>query len=308
MYSFNVQMNCVVHYVNMLAAAASIAFAADAREAARDWASLVGQRFQAQRDVVYRTVAGKPLALDLYAPYDRTPGPAVFYIHGGGWETGSKEQYILWYLPYLELGMRVVAVQYRLSAVAPAPAGAEDCDCAWRWTLRHAREYGIDPERIVITGGSAGGHLALLTAFGGSGFDCPDDVGPRKHPAAVIAYYGPSDLELLYRSGMPSLKRWLRGAEDPAALARRLSPIHLVRKDLPPVLSLHGDADKVVPYAQSVKLHEALTAAQIPNQLVTAPGGAHGRHTWTDADTIRVQRAIEEFLRLHHIVSVERAQ
>lgn len=301
-------MNYVVHYMNIIAMA-STALAADlSRPSSQDWASLIGQRLRAQRDVTYRTVAGRALALDLYIPYDKTPGPALFYIHGGGWENGTKEQYVLWYLPYLELGMRVVAVQYRLSGIAPAPAAVEDCACALRWTFQHAAEYGIDPNRVVISGGSAGGHLALLTAFGGSGIDCPDAAGPLPKAAAVINYYGPTDLDSLLKTGMPSLKRWLRLASPVEELARRISPLTWVRAGLSPVLTIHGDSDRTVPYDQATRLHEALAAAKVPNHLVTIAGGAHGRHTWTDTDTIRVQRAIEAFLRRHVLLSAEESR
>lgn len=282
------------------------AFAADRpRPSSQDWASLVGQRFRAVRDVTYRVIGARKLGVDLYVPYRKTPGPAVLYIHGGGWENGSKEQYILWYLPYLELGMRVVAVQYRLSGEAPAPAAVEDCACALRWTFAHAAEYGIDPRRLVVTGGSAGGHLALMTGFGGSGFDCPEGVPATERPAAIINYYGPTDLPSLYANRLASV-RWLRGAPAVEDFARRLSPLTWVRKGLPPVLTLHGDADQIVPHEQAAKLHAALDRAGVPNQLVTIPGGAHGRHTWTDADTLRVQRAIELFLHRHRVLSQEK--
>jgi len=299
-------MNSVVRYVNMLLATAVCAAAADAAlPTSREWASLIGQRFRAERDVVYRTVDGRKLAVDLYIPYKAEPGPTVFYIHGGGWANGSKEQYVLWYLPYLELGMRVVAVQYRLSGVAPAPAGAEDCACALRWMFRNAAKYGIDTRRVVVTGGSAGGHLALLTAFGGSGVDCPDAEGPTPRAAAVINYYGPTDLARLIDGVSGSVKRWLRASQPIEEMARRLSPIAWVRAGLPPVLTLHGEADAVVPVDQARRLHAALDSAHAPNQLVTIPGGAHGRHTWTDSDTLRVQKAIEGFLRRHGVIPAE---
>jgi acetyl esterase/lipase len=310
-------MNSVVQYVNILAMAASMAAplagGADGPSlSSREWASLVGQRFRAERGVVYRRVDGKPLAVDIYLPYtkpaDRSTGPTVLYIHGGGWENGSKEQYVLWYLPYLELGMRVVAVQYRLSGVAPAPAAAEDCACALAWLYRQAAKYGVDTQRVVVTGGSAGGHLALLAAFGGAGIDCPDGGVPGPRPAAVINYYGPTDLVALYRGGQPSLRRWLRGAASPEELARRLSPTTWVRDGLPPVLTLHGDADQVVPFAQAESLHAALARARVPNELIRVRGGAHGRHTWTDEDTLRVQRAIENFLTKHRILAARAAK
>lgn len=271
---------------------------------ARDWASLVGNRFEARRDVVYRTVNGLPLKVDLYVRYDRQPGPTILYIHGGGWANGSKEQYVLWYLPYLELGMRVVAVQYRLSGVAPAPAAVEDCRCAFRWVVENGAKYGIDPNRIVVSGGSAGGHLALMTALLSpeEGFDCPGDK-PLK-AAAVINYYGATDLEARVKQGKQL--EWFRGTTDPLTLARRLSPLRYVGPRTPPVLTIHGDADETVPYSDGVRLHQALDRAKVPNRLVAVPGGLHGRFKWSDADTIRVQREIESFLREHKLIDFER--
>lgn len=277
-----------------------LAVAAWGQEArpARDWASLVGQRFRAERDVVYKSVGGFQARLDLYVRYDAKPGPAVLYIHGGGWANGSKEQYILWYLPYFELGMRVVSVQYRLSGAAAAPAAVEDCRCALKWVLANAGKYGIDPDRLVVTGGSAGGHLALITGMldPSAGFDgdCP---GEQKHkPAAIINYYGVTDVvDSLDRKSKSALV-WLRGLEDPREMARRLSPLTYVRAGLPPVLTIHGDADEAVPYDHAVRLHKALDAAGVANRLVTIPGGRHGRFQWSDQETLRVQRAIEAFL------------
>jgi len=299
-------MNTIVYYLNIaLILSSSFAAGAQAQEqSARDWASLVGQRFRAERDIVYKIVDGVALKLDLYVPYDNTPGPTALYIHGGGWQTGSKEQYALWYLPYLQLGMRVVAVQYRLSDVAPAPAAIEDCRCAFRWVAAHGAKYGIDVNRIVVTGGSAGGHLALMTVMGDASFDrdCQEDATPRAR--AVINYYGATDIEARLSEERPHVNKWLRGAADRQALARRVSPINYVRAGLPPVLTLHGDADEMVSYEQGVRLHRALTDKGVPNELITIRGGRHGRHTWTDADTIRAQRAIEAFLKRHKILTL----
>jgi len=258
----------------------------------RDWASLIGQRFTVEREVPYWTVTGVTLKLDYYVPYKKTPGPTVIYIHGGGWQTFSKEQTVLWYLPYLELGMRVVAVQYRLSGVAAAPAGAEDCACAIRYIYEHAAERAIDPTRVLLTGGSAGGHLVLLTGFGS--IECPDHPGPLPRPTAILNYYGPADPPTL--EDTKALKRWLRDAPVDGDLARRLSPLNAVKPGLPPVLTIHGDADEMVPYTQATRLHAALEKAGVSNRLVTISGGHHGRHTWTDEDTLRVQREIEKFL------------
>lgn len=298
-------MNALVHYMNILGSAAILCLSAAssllAQDSARDWASLVGQRFRAERDVVYRTAPGGiGLKLDLYIPYDKKPGPAIVYIHGGGWQTGSKEQYVLWYLPYLQLGYRVAAVQYRLSGVAPAPAAIEDCRCAFRWIARNGVRYGIDPARLVLTGGSAGGHLVLMTAMLDDSFDAAcNDPSPAPKARAVINYYGATDLAEMLSQNRANIARWFRGPGDAEELARRLSPLTWVRPGVPPVLTLHGDADATIPLSHATRLHEALTKAGVANQLVTIPGGAHGRHTWTDAGTLRVQRAIEQFLTTH---------
>src|SRR4051812_3697613 len=141
------------------------ASAALGEQSARDWASLVGQRYEAVRDIVYKTSGSFQAKVDVYTRYDRKPGPTMVYIHGGGWSNGSKEQYVLWFLPYLQLGMRVVSVQYRLADVAPAPAAVKDCRCALYWVFQNAGKYGFDPKRIALTGGSAGGHLVLMTGI-----------------------------------------------------------------------------------------------------------------------------------------------
>lgn len=187
-----VSNRCQKHFLRALTIGSILlsSLAAQDGQSARDWASLVGQRFRAERDVVYRSVNGFNAKVDLYIPYDLKPGPTIVYIHGGGWSTGSKEQYVLWFLPYLQLGMRVVAVQYRLAGVAPAPAGVEDCRCALKWVFQNAGKYGIDPKRIVLTGGSAGGHLVLMTGMlrASDGFDvgCPGPEPPRWPRSSTI--------------------------------------------------------------------------------------------------------------------------
>ncbi len=294
-------MNMGVQYVNVLLF--GLFLPAFGQQTARDWASLVGQRFQAVRDVVYHSTPQGDLRVDLYVPYDRRPGPGLLYIHGGGWQTGSKEQYVLWYLPYLQLGMRVVAVEYRLSGRAPAPAAVEDARCAFLWLARNGGKYGVDTERLVITGGSAGGHLALMTAMLDGSYDAAcGHAGPPPKARAVINYYGATDLEPLLREGKPHRVKWLSGSGDPSGMARRLSPLNWVRAGVPPVLTLHGDADEAIPHDQAARLHEALAKAGVANELVTIPGGAHGRHTWSDAETLRVQRRIEAFLKQNGVI------
>ena len=212
---------------------------------------------------------------------------------------------MLWYLPYLQLGMRVVAVEYRLSGRAPAPAAVEDARCAFLWLAKNGAQYGVDPNRIVITGGSAGGHLALMTAFLDDSMDKACGIpGPAPKARAVVDYYGATDLLPLVPEDKPHRSKWLSGPYDPVEMARRMSPLTWVRPGLPPVLMLHGDADKSVPYSDSVRLGEALSKVGVANELVTVPGGAHGRHTRPMRTSSR-RRRIEAFRRILALSPVE---
>jgi acetyl esterase/lipase len=133
---------------------------------------------------------------------------------------------------------------------------------------------------LVVTGHSAGGHLALTTAMlpASAGFDdkCP---GPEDlKVAAIINWYGITDVSDLLDG--PNMKdyaiAWLGKQPDREEIARRVSPLTYVRPGLPPVLTIHGSADPTVPYSHAVRLHEALDKVDVPHQLVTIASGMHG--------------------------------
>lgn len=238
---------------------AAVPVSGQLQESARDWAALSGNRYTLRREIVYKKVDGLELKLDVYMPLnDPRPRTTMLSIRGGGWPTGSKEQYLLFSLPYIQMGMKVASVHYRLAGQAPALAAVEDARCALRWVYQNATKSGFDTERIVISGGSARGHLALLIGMtdASAGFNsgCPE--GPPMKAAAIVNYHGPVNLtELLRRVRV--LSAWLVGAEK-LDLARRLSPVTYVQPGLPPVLTIHGDADPVVPYGATVLFHRAL--------------------------------------------------
>ena len=269
-------------------------------------------------NVTYLRAGGQDLKLDVYQPRGVTePNPTVIYYHGGGWTNGSKESSAMTFLPYLEMGWTVVNVAYRLADVAHAPAAVEDCRCALRWVYRNAGQYGFDLNKIVVTGNSAGGHLALATGFltESAGLDrqCPGDrnrtwsTGTTSTDeltvAAVVNWYGITDVyDLAHRPAGASgafTEAWLGSASDRDATAKRVSPMEYIRRDLPPVISIHGDADPIVPYDHATRLHEALDNAGVPNQLVTVPGGGHGG--FTIEENVRIYDAIRDFLRTHDL-------
>jgi acetyl esterase/lipase len=147
--------------------------------------------------------------------------------------------------------------------------------------IQNAKKYNIDTNKIVLTGHSAGGHLALITGM------LPRDTGLDNlcygeedlKVAAIINWFGPTDVADLAHG--PNLKNyalmWMGSQADRLTIAKRVSPLTYVRKALPPIITIHGDKDDVAPYEQAVRLHKALDEAGVPNQLITIPGGGHGQ-------------------------------
>jgi acetyl esterase/lipase len=203
------------------------------------------------------------------------------------------------------MGWNVVNVEYRLARISHAPAAVEDCLCALKWVVSHASEYHIDPSKLVVTGDSAGGHLALMTGM------TPEDAGldrqcPANRPdvalpkvAAIIDWYGITDVADLLQG--PNRKTyavaWLGSVPDREEIARRVSPLTYVRPGLPPLLIIQGDADPTVPYSHSLRLRDALNKANVPNELVTIPGGKHGN--FTPEQRIHIYTAVRAFLEKH---------
>jgi len=201
--------------------------------------------------------------------------PGVIVIHGGGWIQGEKESVVEKYcVPFVQHGMVVANVEYRLAKVATAPAAVNDVLKAAQWLRDRAADYKVDPNQIVVMGGSARGHLALM-----AGMTPPSaDLGPTIKIAAVIDFFGITDVG--DQLEVPNLREyaftWIPEQPGRMDLARRLSPMTYVRKGLPPILSVHGDADQTVPYEHSVRLVNALKSAGDDAELITVPGGRHG--------------------------------
>jgi acetyl esterase/lipase len=162
-----------------------------------------GNKYWIRPDVVYGVENGHENKLDVIYPHKATAAvPAVIYIHGGGWIFGDKAGAVLETLPYLKMGWVAVNVEYRMASASKAPGAVEDCRCALKWIVRNAKDYHIDPARLVVTGHSAGGHLSLatgmLTERDGLDNNCPLNPGEAEpRVAAVVNWYGPTGTTLL---------------------------------------------------------------------------------------------------------------
>jgi acetyl esterase/lipase len=264
-----------------------------------EWATHATNEYQVFPNVTYLVASNWEAKLDIYKRRDTTgPQPTLIFFHGGGWVQGSKEASQMSLMPWLEMGWNVVNVEYRLGRVALAPAAVEDGLCALRWIATRAKDYDIDASRLVTSGESAGGHLALTTGMipESAGLDrqCPGMPLPKV--AGIVDWYGITDVaELLDGvNRKPYAVQWLASMPDREAIARRVSPLTYAREGLPPILMIQGDADPTVPYTQSLRLREALTKANVTNELVTVPGGKHGGFTPAERSMIYVK--IREFL------------
>jgi len=263
---------------------------------------------QAERDIVYATVGGRDLLLDLYRPEKAAkPLPVILWVHGGGWRKGSKNS-INRVGGILSRGYALVSVDYRLSGEAIFPAQIEDCKAAVRWVRANAHRYGLDPDRIGAWGSSAGGHLVALLGTTGDvkQFDAHGaNLDQSSRVQAVCDWFGPTDFLRMndFPGGMDH-----DGPDSPESLViggpiqenkdkvARANPITYVTSDDPPFLIMHGDNDQSVPYNQSELLYDALKKAGVEVTLYRVKGGGHGfRDATEDSSTDLFEMAARFF-------------
>ncbi len=256
--------------------------------------------FTAQLNVVYTKVKDWEGKMDVYMPAkDKGPTPIVINIHGGGWNHGVKESQT-GFSTFFKIGFAVANIEYRLTPQATAPAAIEDTRCALIYLIKNAKELNIDVNRIVIMGGSSGGHLALMGGLLANNhiFDTNCKGVENIKVAAIIDKYGITDVwDWGYGKDLTSKSatRWLGDKAKDEKFAASVSPITYVTKDSPPTFIVHGDADPTVPYQQSVKLHDKLVAAGVQTEFITVPGGQHGK--FEKEKNSEINKAIIKFIK-----------
>jgi acetyl esterase/lipase len=269
--------------------------------------------YRAETNIVYCTVAGKDLKLNAFLPAKATaPAPAIVEIHGGWWSGGDAAKQVngvggwQW---FMRDGLAIFSIQYRLGEAGGFPQNIRDCRNAIRFIRQNAKRFNIDPNRIDVTGGSAGGHLSLMLAMVPEDFDDggptpglegvsakvsgsfsfipptdfvrfwnqgPDDVVTNQD--GKISFRGPDD-KIPYDS-RPRLRVLFHGitpdTDEHTNLYHRMSPVGHVRQDVPPLLICDGEKDPIVPGLHGKVLYEKLKAAGADATYWMTPGGGHG--------------------------------
>ena len=255
--------------------------------------------FTAQLDVVYTKVKDWEGKMDIYLPPNGSePTPVVINIHGGGWNHGVKESQT-GFNTFFKIGFAVANIEYRLTGQATAPAAVEDTRCALIYLVKNAKALNIDVNKIVIMGGSSGGHLALMAGLLGNDhkFDVNCTGVENIKVAAIIDKYGITDVwDWGYGTNITSKSatRWLGDKANDKKFAMSVSPISYVTKNSPPTFIVHGDADPTVPYQQSVDLHKKFVEAGVKTEFITVPGGGHGK--FEKEKNSEINKKIADFL------------
>ncbi len=246
------------------------------------------------KDIVYATVGGKSLTLDVYLPTGVASPPLLVWVHGGAWRQGSKASAPL---GFVRNGIAVASLDFRLSTEARFPAMVHDIKAAIRFLRAHWTMYGYRGDRMAIGGDSSGGHLATLVGVTSGVVELEGTVGEYRAQSsavqAIIDYYGATNLTTILSQSTP----FGLGVREPAldlllggqpnlmkALAERASPVLHVDRSDPPLLIFHGDRDPQMPINQSHELHGAYKKLGLDVAFTVVHGSAHGGQAFYEGE------------------------
>ena len=261
--------------------------------------------FTRTEDVIYGRKFGTALTMDVFKPKKDPNGAAVVVVISGGWFSSHESINPGFATEFLARGYTVFAVVHGSQPKFTIPEVVSDMHRALRYIRHYAKGYNIDPDRIGITGGSAGGHLSLMQGTAGdkgdpNAKDPVDRVSSRVQ--AVACFFPPTDFLNYGEPGNIALGRGtlsdfrapfdfhefdkkinafvpITDEDKLLEIGRQISPIYHVTPDDPPTLIIHGDADKLVPIQQAETIIAKLKEANVSAELVVKPGAGHG---WAD--------------------------
>ncbi len=256
---------------------------------------------EVRKDIEYGHVGDRSLKVDVYSPKSLDkPAPGLIFIHGGGWSSGNRSDYQVYTIAFAQKGYVAATISYRFAQEALFPAAVEDAKCAVRWMRANAAELHVDPDRIAVLGGSAGGYLALMVGYtagdkrleGQGGHE-----GVSSAVQAVVDLYGPTDLDSPIAHDNPTVTRFLgKHFKDDPELFRFASPINHVDAKDPPTFILQGTIDSIVPVDQSDMLAEKLKKLGVPYWYDRLDGWPHTMDIAKPVNQ-RTQTLITEFLK-----------
>lgn len=267
-------------------------------------------------DVVYEQVPmrGYPnvaMKMDILQPKSEKKLPAIVYVTGGGFINANKDNGIQLRMHLAEAGYVVASIQYRVAPTARFPEPLEDVKSSIRYLKAHADQFGIDPERVGIIGGSAGGYLAAMaaTTSGTTTFDKGDNLQAGSDVKAAVDLYGLSDLTRIgddysdavkeaHQSAGATEALWVNGSAvfggkdggilaDPEG-AQKANPITYISRTSAPMLLMHGTNDTIVSPSQTDLLFQALQRHNIPSKRYLVEGAAHGGIYWNQEEVLQI--------------------
>jgi len=251
------------------------------------------ERVEIRPDIQYAATDDPAQRLDLFLPKQRAgskPLPIIVFIHGGAWKNGDKRSGFRHLAPLVATGKYAGAtIEYRLTGQAIWPAQIHDCKAAIRWLRGNAKQHGLDPNRLVAWGTSAGGHLVAMLGTTGGVEELDGDLGDHDDQSsrvtAVINFFGPSDLATMNEGGS-TMDHYAKDSPETNLIGETVqaarekwdaaSPLSYVSADDAPMLIMHGDKDPLVPHRQSVIVRDALVQAGVEATLVTVKDAGHG--------------------------------
>jgi acetyl esterase/lipase len=257
-------------------------------------------------NIIYSKIDSVKLGLDVYVvdqhlgeppwiKYSDDRKPVLLYLHGGGWTSGDKISRSLFLMPYISHGWCVVTADYRLLSQAGLPGIISDARASLNWIYDNADKYKFDTTKIIISGESAGGHLALMAGLltNDSLFGEPGRKITRPmRVAGIINWFGVADLISAKDSSKwdPKFYKQVVGScSNPDSLLRICSPVTYINASSPPVFTIHGDQDRAAHYSQAPLLQDKLNKAGVKNYLFTVKGKKHGNFDAREMTDIYVQ-------------------